>query len=178
MKIIAKNERIHLRQITKADAPFIFNLLNQKGWLKYIGDRKIKSLKDAQAFIKLGPRRSYKSHGFGHYLVVNNSDNAPVGVCGFMKRAYMTAPDLGFAISEEFYQKGYGFSAASLAMSLTTSNAHTNILYAMAQRNNIGSCALLEKLGFVLTTPSKEEIESEALNDLLLYKIENMAKLA
>jgi hypothetical protein len=33
--------RVRLRELTKTDAPFIFELLNTEGWLRYIGDRNI-----------------------------------------------------------------------------------------------------------------------------------------
>ena len=45
-------ERLKLREYTLQDAPFIYKLMNSEGWLKNIGDRNIKSLEDAEAYMQ------------------------------------------------------------------------------------------------------------------------------
>jgi hypothetical protein len=49
---IAQTNRLILSKITVDDAPFILELMNTPGWLKYIGDRNIKTVEDAAESIK------------------------------------------------------------------------------------------------------------------------------
>jgi RimJ/RimL family protein N-acetyltransferase len=170
VEILAKNKQLYLRKVVKSDAAFLFNLLNQKNWLEYIGDRKIKTLKDAESYIKTGPTQSYKTHGFGLYLVVRLGDDCPVGLCGFLQRAYLKSPDLGFAISQDFYQQGYGYSAAVLALNMMKQMSDAKLIYATVKQTNVASMKLLQKLGFVPTTYLFENIINEQSSDFLLYK--------
>ena len=41
------SERLELRELTVADAPFIVELLNDPDFHRYIGDRGIRTLQDA-----------------------------------------------------------------------------------------------------------------------------------
>ena len=57
--------RLTLTCLNEDDVLFIFELLNSPSWLKYIGDRGIKNLEDANNYIVNGPMKSYEAHGFG-----------------------------------------------------------------------------------------------------------------
>ena len=49
---IAETNRLILSKITADDAPFILELMNTPGWLKYIGDRNINTVEEARDYIK------------------------------------------------------------------------------------------------------------------------------
>ena len=85
MKVIETN-RLILRQLHTGDAAFILSLLNDPSWLKYIGDKGVKSLQDAEKYILTGPVDMYQRLGFGLWLVELKSDQKPVGLCGLIKR--------------------------------------------------------------------------------------------
>lgn len=171
MDTIASNHRVYLRKVILQDAPFIYDLLNQRDWLQFIGDRNIRSLGDAKNYIQTGPIQAYQRHGFGLYLVAGKNDDKPLGLCGFLKRSYLSAPDLGFAISEHYHRQGFGYSAASLAMSIASKIVNTTTIYATVNKDNVASYALLEKLGFAPTTAALETLHSDELSNVLLYKI-------
>ena len=65
---VCETPRLRLRHVTEEDAPFILALLNDPGWLRYIGDRGVRTLEDARRYVEQGPRRMYADHGFmyGH----------------------------------------------------------------------------------------------------------------
>jgi ribosomal-protein-alanine N-acetyltransferase len=50
-----KTRRLVLRPFTLADAPFIVVLLNSEGWLRFIGDRGVRTLDDARTYLQDGP---------------------------------------------------------------------------------------------------------------------------
>lgn len=149
---VAKSDAISLRELSIADAPFVRELTNQSAWLKFIGDRQIHSIKDAQSYIKKGPQKSYKRFGFGLYIVESCRQNTvpvPVGLCGLLKRQYLDAPDLGFAISEHYYKQGYAYEASKLVLKMALEHPNINYIYASTTLDNVASQFLLLKLGFV-----------------------------
>jgi len=101
-----------LEMQSERDAAFIFELLNTPKFIKYIGDRGIRSVAEAAVFIEERYRQSYRDHGFGLYLVElwpqentlltgRVSAFAAIGVCGFVRRDTLPGPDLGFAFLPE-----------------------------------------------------------------------------
>ena len=55
MNILLYTSRLLLRELNENDAPFILELLNTEGWLRYIGDRHIHTIADAVKYIHNGP---------------------------------------------------------------------------------------------------------------------------
>jgi len=52
---ILETERLILRHMSTEDAAFILGLLNEPSWLQFIGDRGLRTLDDARAYILNGP---------------------------------------------------------------------------------------------------------------------------
>ena len=68
-EIVAQTPRLMLRRLDAADAPFILRLLNEPGWLRFIGDKNIHTLAAAERYLVEGPMAMYTRLGFGLYLV-------------------------------------------------------------------------------------------------------------
>jgi len=152
--------RLIIEKLSGDDSAFIFNLLNTDGWLKFIGDRNVKSEIDAKTYIKkiLGTENL-------HYWTVRLKDDLiPVGIVTFIKREYLNHHDIGFAFLPEYSKKGYAFEAATTILNdIIPDPAHTHIL-ATTVKENTRSIRLLEKLGL------RFEKEIENNNErLLLY---------
>ena len=47
MKIL-ETDRLVLRQLQASDAAFILRLVNEPSWLRYIGDKGVRTLEDAE----------------------------------------------------------------------------------------------------------------------------------
>src|SRR5688572_13488840 len=87
---IVETERLRLRPFRAADAPLLLELLNDPLWLRFIGDRNVRTLDDALGYVgKL--EASYARHGFGLYRVERKADGEALGMCGLVKRD--TLPD-------------------------------------------------------------------------------------
>lgn len=164
MKKVVETERLILRELDSAlDAEFIFELLNAPKFIKYIGDRGVRSIEDAAHFIESRYRQSYRDHGFGLYAAVRKSDGVPVGICGFVKRDNFDHPDIGFAFLPKFERKGYGFESASALVGYGRETLRFNQVLAITSQDNDASGKLLEKLGFsydrVETMPNGEQLK-------------------
>ena len=146
MKILETN-RLVLRRLSTDDADFIVDLLNQPSFLKYIGDKGVRTVEDASQFIVKGPIASYEQFGFGLYLVELQGSAIPIGICGLLKRESLDDVDIGFAFLPQFWSQGYGFEAASAVMDYGMRTLKLERIVAIASVDNDGSFRLLEKLG-------------------------------
>ena len=71
------------------DAPFIYELVNDPDWLRYIGDKNVHSMDDAKQYILDGPIASYAKHGFGLYLIRLKNERTRIGICGLEFVCYL-----------------------------------------------------------------------------------------
>lgn len=153
MTYILETDRLQLRQLTTNDAPFIIGLVNSPGWLKNIGDRHIKTVDEAEAYLLNGPLASYETNGFGLYLIELKDDQTPIGMCGLLRRDTLEIPDIGFALLPEFTGKGYAFESAEAVMAFAGNTLKLPVIAAIVLPTNEPSIKLLEKIGLTFRQP-------------------------
>lgn len=144
---ILDTERLSLRLLAEEDATFIVELVNTPGWLAYIGDKKIHTTEQAIQYLQQGPLKSYKNHGFGLWLVELKNTTTPIGICGFLKRDYLPAPDIGFAFLPVYSGKGYAFEIASAVLRYANESLEIPVVQAITLPDNGRSIRLLERIG-------------------------------
>ena len=144
---VLETERLTLRRLTTDDAAFIFRLVNEPSWLRFIGDKGVKTLDDAHDYIRNGPIASYERFGFGLYLAELKGSSRPIGMCGLLKRDTLEHPDIGFALLPEFWGQGYAYESAAAVMAFGKDVLGLDRILAVTNPDNYGSIRLLEKLG-------------------------------
>ncbi len=147
MEIVVETERLILRKFTLQDAPFVLNLVNTPTWLRFIGDRNVHSIEDAERYLLNGSLKSYQEHGFGFYAVLTKESFQPVGMCGLVKRDSLKDVDIGFAFLPDSAGKGYGFEAATATMSLAKNTLKLKRIIAIVDPENEISIGLIKKIG-------------------------------
>lgn len=145
-----ETERLVIRRLTLDDAGFILNLLNQPAFLRFIGDKGVRTLEDARAYLRNGPIASYERHGYGSYLVELKDGSVPIGICGLLKRDWLEDADVGFAFLPEWGSKGYAFESARAVLDYGTDVLGMKRIVAITSLDNTASIKLLGKLGFEL----------------------------
>lgn len=148
MQIILKTERLTLRKFTLQDAGFMLELLNSPLWIKFIGDRNVKTLEEAEIYLQNGILKNYETLGYGFYLVQENISDKAIGMCGFVKRYELPAPDLGFAFLPEYISLGFGSEIAAATLEFGKNSLQLEKICAIVNPENQASNALLKKLGF------------------------------
>lgn len=146
MKIL-ETERLLLRQFSTDDAQFILELVNEPSFIQNIGDRGVRALADANAYILNGPVASYAKNGFGLYLVALKETGESTGMCGLIKRAELDDVDIGYAFLPRFWSKGYAVEAARAVKEYAKDTIGLKRLVAIVDPANEGSIRVLEKLG-------------------------------
>ncbi|HTN16179.1 MAG TPA: GNAT family N-acetyltransferase [Chitinophagaceae bacterium] len=164
MAPIIITERLTLREFIPGDAAFILQLLNTESWIRYIGDRDVHTIADAEAYLQNGPISSYRHHGYGLWLVSLNNLNIPVGTCGIIKRDTLDHPDIGFAFLPEHTGKGLAQECAAATVQFAFEHLHLPELWAITLPDNRNSIRLLERVGMSL----QEEIPWPQTNEILL----------
>jgi len=144
---ILETQRLILRQLTEADAEFIYELLNEPSWIQYIGDRHIHTLEDARAYIRNGPAASYKKNGFGLYLIALKETQEPIGMCGLIRREGLDDVDIGYALLPRFWSKGYAVEAAQAVKEYARDVIGLKRLVAIVDPTNEPSIRVLERVG-------------------------------
>ena len=143
-----KTERLSLTQLADRDADFIVGLLNEPSFLRYIGDRGVRSADDARRYIREGPVAGYERYGYGLLRVALRDSDTPIGMCGVLKRDTLPDPDLGFSFLPAWWSQGYALEAASAVMRHARDVLRLGRILAITTHDNDPSMRLLGKLGF------------------------------
>jgi [ribosomal protein S5]-alanine N-acetyltransferase len=144
---ILETERLLLREVSADDAEFVLDLLNQSSFKQYIGDRGVRTLEQAREYIASRFTKSYRDNGFGLYLLELKASAEPIGLCGFVSRETLPAPDIGFALLPQFEKQGYAYEASSAMMSYGREKLGLEHVLAITTIDNVSSGRLLEKIG-------------------------------
>ena len=164
-----ETERLILQPTLEDDAEFIFELVNTPKWLANIGDRNVKSVEDAKAYIKDRMIAQLEKLGYGNYTIIRKLDNAKIGTCGLYDREGLEGIDIGFALLPAYENRGYGFESALKLKEVGINEFNIKLISAITTKENIASQKLIEKLGlkFIKTVkiPNDEK-------ELLLYNLE------
>lgn len=147
MKIL-ETERLALRRLTADDAEFMLDLLNQPSFVRFIGDRGVRTPADARAYIQNGPVASYKLNGFGLYRVELKETAVPIGICGLLMRAPLEDVDIGFAFLPPYWARGYALESAEAVLAHAKDVMGLSRVVAVVAPSNHASIKLLRKLGF------------------------------
>jgi RimJ/RimL family protein N-acetyltransferase len=144
---VAETDRLVLRRLTLEDADFIFSLVNDASFIRYIGDKGVRTLDDARKYLGEGPIASYARHGFGLWLVSRKADGAPMGICGLLKRDTLDDVDVGYALLPAYWSCGYASEAAAASVEYGRRYVGLRRIVAITQADNAASIKVLEKLG-------------------------------
>ncbi|MGA5687602.1 GNAT family N-acetyltransferase [Cytobacillus pseudoceanisediminis] len=146
MKVL-ETDRLILRWLTPDDAAFILELLNEPSWIRFIGDKGVRTLEDAKKYIVAGPMKMYSQMGFGLFMVERKVGSIPIGMCGLIKRDTLDNVDIGFAFLSKYHNKGYGYESASATLKYGHEQLALKRILAITSLDNHASSRLLEKIG-------------------------------
>jgi len=147
MGIILTTDRLIIRELTLADAPFLLELLNEPDFIRNIADRQVRTLEQAERYMQDGPQSSYRQYGFGLWLVERQADGVALGLCGLLQRDYLTMPDLGYAMLARYSGQGYTKEAARAVLQFGHLQLGYQQLCGIVSPSNHASLHILQQLG-------------------------------
>jgi [ribosomal protein S5]-alanine N-acetyltransferase len=153
--IVLHTERLRLRELTLADAEFIVELVNDEAWLRFIGDKNVHSVSDAERYLREGPLASYGKNGFGLWCVELASGGERLGMCGLIKRDTLEDVDIGFAFLERHRGRGFAREAARATIEHGFDSLVLPRIVAITDVDNVRSQRVLEQIGMRFERYSK-----------------------
>jgi RimJ/RimL family protein N-acetyltransferase len=141
-----KTDRLTLRAFTPGDAAFIVELLNDPGWLRFIGDRQVRTQEDALAYLRKGDAAQAR-HGFSLGAVERRSDGVLMGMCGLIRRDGLDDVDLGYAFLPAYRGQGYAREAAAAWLACGFERFGLKRIVAITSVDNVASGKVLEAIG-------------------------------
>ncbi len=164
-----RTARLSLRPFTLEDGPFILRLLNEPSFIQNIADKGVRTLEQAEDYLRQGPMASHAQHGHGLCRVGLRGSDLPIGMCGLIRRDYLPGIDLGYAFLPEHTGQGYALEASRATVDWASETLRLTRLLAIVNPDNLRSLSLLAKLGFHpegrLCLPGEtQEVRLEALD--------------
>ena len=147
----------------------IYQLINSPKFIKYIGDRQLYSVEDAEKYIQDKMLPQLHSLGYSNYSLINKKNGAKIGICGLYDREGLVGIDIGFGILPEYEGLGYAFESSSRIIKAGFEELEISEIKGITNKENISSQCLLVKLGFNFKGTIMLANEND---ELLLYKIE------
>jgi RimJ/RimL family protein N-acetyltransferase len=160
--------RLYLKPTNINDAIFILKLLNSPKWLKFIGDRNVHTIKDAENYITERMLPQFEQLGYGNYTVIRKLDGVKIGSCGLYNRDGIDGVDIGFAFLPAYENLGYAFESASTLLNIGKNTFKLPKINAITTKKNGKSQQLIKKLGLQFVEKIKIPNDDE---ELLLFTI-------
>ena len=147
--LILETERLRLRWFnpTDSDADFLRALLNDPGWLANIGERNVRTRRQARAWIAARHTATYGRLGFGFWAVERRSDGALMGMCGLIKRDTLMEADVGYALMPAFRGHGYAREAAAACVRYAQEVLGLAEVWGITGPANAASATVLQQIG-------------------------------
>lgn len=159
-------DRLHLRNLSTADAESFYLLNEDPEVLKYTGDSPFKDSAAAREFLE--GYDHYQKYGFGRWAVIRVEDNEFLGWCGIKYTPETNEYDIGFRFFKQYWGNGYATEAAKASIEYGFDILKIKTIIGRAMKSNNQSIRVLEKIGLIYNC----EFDFEGKPGVI-YKIEN-----
>jgi RimJ/RimL family protein N-acetyltransferase len=141
--------RLTLRRLVPDDAAFYLALVTDPAWIRFIGDKKLRTVEEARRSLVEGPIAMYGKTGHGLLCVERREDGVALGICGLIKRDTLPDVDIGFAFLPAYRGQGHAAESARAVLAHGRDDLRLPRVVAITSPQNTDSRRLLERLGLV-----------------------------
>lgn len=139
--------RLRLREFTLADAPYVLLLLNDPDFIRYIADKGVRTIAEAECYLSQGPLASYAANGFGLWAVEGLDTGDWLGMCGLIRRPDVPHVDVGYALLPQARGHGYATEAAAAARAYGLTELGLSQVVGFVDPANHASARVLQAIG-------------------------------
>jgi RimJ/RimL family protein N-acetyltransferase len=164
---VLQSERLIYIELAQQEAGFIFELVNSPEWKKFIGERGVNSIEDAETYIS----KILSSSQLAYWVVKLKNTDKSIGVITLIQRDYLDHRDIGFAFLSAYTQMGYATEAVVYFLNHLARSLQLETILASTLIDNYKSIRLLTKIGFTFSHSLQQNKEQ-----LQIYQA-NIAKL-
>lgn len=141
---ILESDRCIFSEWVIEDAIHLFELNSNPEVLRFTGDQAFKNIEDAQDFIL--SYDAFQNFKMGRWAIRTKSKKEYLGWCG-LKYHPNGVVDLGFRFFQKYWNKGYATECSLTCLDYGFSVLQLEKIIARAQKENIASLRVIEKLG-------------------------------
>ena len=153
--IVLETPRLVLRWFDDADAPTLVELMNDPDWLRFIGDRGVRTNEDARRYIADKILAPCWEQGFGLWAIQRKSDGALAGMCGLVKRPWLDDIDVGYALFPRHRGAGLAREATDACVRYGAEVLGLPRVLAITSPENERSIALLHAIGMTFQSSKR-----------------------
>jgi RimJ/RimL family protein N-acetyltransferase len=143
-----ETSRLTLHKMTLGDAGLMLAIWNDPAFVRFVGDRGIRAVEEAEDAMRHGILRLYEDYGYGPYRVSLKDSGDAIGICGLFRRDGLDDPDIGYATLPEYCGKGYASEAGRAVVEHARTALGLERVIAIISPENAASIGLIGKLGF------------------------------
>lgn len=160
---IVETDRLKLRPLELTDAPFLLQLLNSEGWVRFIGDRNVHSVVESTIYIQgiLSLTR------IRYYVMEKHHSPEAMGIISLLQREELDYPDIGFALLPEYMKMGFAREGTRAFLQELFKSGSLPVVGAITLPENRDSIQLLERIGFDYVKNIEKDKETLRLYTLL-----------
>ena len=144
------------------DASWLYRLVNDALWARFIGDRGVTNEDDAVIYAQRC-QKQFSVWGYGLMAVEQAGSGEPLGLCGLIDRGWFTGPDVGFALLPEARGSGVATRAVKATCEWAFSDVGVPFLTAMTHPQNRASQAVIQACGFEkegkISVPESQQVQ-------------------
>lgn len=142
-----ETDRLFLKPFSAEDAAFVVDTYNAPKFLKFVGDKKIRTEEDAKKYVREIMLPQFEKMGFGNYVIINKETGDKMGGVGIFARENLDVMDIGFSLIPKYHGFGYAFEAATYLIKYVHENFGMKKVAAITMETNTASRNLIDKLG-------------------------------
>lgn len=157
MEILFETERLAFRRFAVEDAQVIFDLNSDPQVIRYTGNYPCKDLEEARQVIIENIQKSYLENEYGRWAVILKSTGEVAGWCGLRYKKERGHVDLGYRFFRKNWGIGIATEAAEGCLEYGFSKYKIPYVIALAQRKNLASIRVMEKIGMHFVRNSEED---------------------
>lgn len=168
--IIAKTDRICIRESMEGDLTAFRQLYQEKGMLDYLPNPEFEGEEGRENF-RHYIRSMYRFYNYGIWTVLERKSGAIIGRVGIENGEYQgeSVLELGYLIGERWRRQGFAREAVSMAERFAAEVLQADSLYAFIHPQNKPSLAFIKAIGY-------EKLE-QPLEDGVLAWRKNLKKV-
>jgi ribosomal-protein-alanine N-acetyltransferase len=140
-----ETKRTCMRPLLPLDAEHFFMLNQDPEVLQFTGDKAFESLSEASVFLERYDQ--YSRYKLGRFAVLCKKSNTFYGWCGLKFHPETGEYDIGFRFYKAYWGQGLASETAKEWLRYAFEERQLNEVYARANKANIASLNVLEKLG-------------------------------
>lgn len=146
--LILETDRLSLHQFETEDATFLLEVMNHPDYHRFIGNRNLRSVEDAEVYINEKMISVYEKQGFGFWMARLRESGERAGFAGVLQRDVLGEPDVGYALHEKFWRQGLAQEATRGVLKYARETLNFSKVCAITDVENHASINVLLKCGF------------------------------